>query len=487
MDTPSASFERMSRVDYAWLRMDNDANQMMIVGVWLLRPTLGIEELRERVSQSLLAYRRFRQRVSEDAMGARWVDVNVDINQHVVSQTLRPRPGQSMVDSLKDCVADLATWPLSRKHPLWQFHLVEDMGDGSSAMIARIHHCIGDGIALISVMLSLADGGAAPPVRPRKADASPHAQQDNPRAASMMASMANFSRRAASMYGAGVAASAQALTQAGGDVAQAVAGSQAARLAAKVTTQVLTDVKSFLAMQDDSPTRLKGKATPGKTVAWCDPLPLEDVKMVGRVLGVTVNDVLMSCVAGAVGNYLRSKGDDTQGQAIRTMVPVNLRPLEKAYQLGNKFGLVPLELPIGIEHPVKRLYDVHERMHSLKASYQPLLAFGVLAVSGLLVKPLQDRMMSVYAKKATAVMTNVPGPKDKIGFCGRSVDQVMFWVPQSGDIGMGVSILSYAGGVQLGLITDTGMCPDPQGIVDGFKPEFDKLLVLVLMAPWGKD
>jgi hypothetical protein len=123
-------------------------------------------------------------------------------------------------------------------------------------------------------------------------------------------------------------------------------------------------------------------------------------------------------------------------------------------------------------------------MAELKTSYQPLLAFAVLAVSGLMIKPVQDAITGLFARKATAVMTNVPGPREPIHFCGRTVRQMMFWVPQSGDIGMGVSILSYAGGVQFGLVTDAKMCPDPEAIVERFAPEFDKLVWLALMAPW---
>jgi diacylglycerol O-acyltransferase / wax synthase len=104
-------------------------------------------------------------------------------------------------------------------------------------------------------------------------------------------------------------------------------------------------------MADDSPTRLKGRATPGKKVAWGPPLNLDDVKAVGKALGCSINDVLLASVAGAIGSYLQDKGDDTAGQEIRAMVPVNLRPLDKAWQLGNRFGLVPLVLPIGIPNP----------------------------------------------------------------------------------------------------------------------------------------
>jgi diacylglycerol O-acyltransferase / wax synthase len=255
---------------------------------------------------------------------------------------------------------------------------------------------------------------------------------------------------------------------------------------ARVGAQVVSDIAAMALMADDSRTRLKGRATPGKRVAWGEPLPLEVVKAVGKGLNCSVNDVLLACVAGAIGDYLRAKGDDPAGQWIRAMVPVNLRPLEKAHQLGNRFGLVPLVLPIGIANPVQRLYAVRAGMAELKTSYQPVLAFGVLAVAGLLIKPVQAALLNVFAKKATAVMTNVPGPREPIAFCGRTVEQVMFWVPQSGDIGLGVSILSYAGGVQFGLITDRRLCPDPEAIIERFAPEFEKLLMVTLMLPWGE-
>lgn len=163
------------------------------------------------------------------------------------------------------------------------------------------------------------------------------------------------------------------------------------------------------------------------------------------------------------------------------MVPVNLRPLDKAHQLGNKFGLVPLVLPIGIANPIQRVYEVKARMSELKGSMQPLLAFGILSLTGLMVKPVQDIILNLFARKATAVMTNVPGPREPLKFCGSTLKQTMFWVPQSGDIGMGVSILSYGGGVQFGLITDSTLCPDPHGIISRFEPEFKKLFSLTAM------
>ena len=167
------------------------------------------------------------------------------------------------------------------------------------------------------------------------------------------------------------------------------------------------------------------------------------------------------------------------------MIPINLRPIEEAWKLGNRFGLVPLVLPIGTANPVERVYEVRRRMNALKGSTQPLLAFAMLAVAGLMIKPAQDALLNLFGRKTTAVMTNVPGPKEPLTLCGARVTQCMFWVPQSGDIGLGVSILSYGGGVQFGVITDTQLCPEPQQIIDAFAPEFDQLSLLTLMLPWG--
>jgi hypothetical protein len=167
------------------------------------------------------------------------------------------------------------------------------------------------------------------------------------------------------------------------------------------------------------------------------------------------------------------------------MVPVNLRPLAQAHQLGNHFGLAPLVLPIGLAHPLERLYEVRRRMREMKGSQQPLLAYGLLAVAGTLAKPAQDLLLSYFSRKTTAVMTNVVGSAEKLKFCGATLERCLFWVPQSGTVGLGVSILSYGGGVQFGLISDAGLCPEPQRIVDGFEPEFARLTLLALMLPWG--
>jgi WS/DGAT/MGAT family acyltransferase len=471
--------ERMSRVDTSWLRMDNDVNLMMIVGVWLLQPAITLEQLRERIGDKLLKYDRFRQKVVQDAMGAHWVDDEAfDLAHHVSTLKLRRAKGQTEREAFQALCGKLAMTPLDPDRPLWQFHLIENY-EGGSALVARIHHCIGDGIALISVMMSITDGGSDPPKRRRKADDKPAEDDETDWLTdAVLKPITELTVKAIGMYGSGVAKSMEVLS----NPQQPLLGSIDA---AKSGLQVVQDVAALALLADDSPTLLKGHGAGRKVVAWNEPIPLDVVKVIGKGLGCTINDVLLACVAGAIGEYLREQGEDPAGKEIRAMVPVNLRPLEKAWQLGNRFGLAPLTLPIGVANPIERVFAVRARMDELKNSYQPLLAFAILSVTGLFIKPVQDAVLNMFAKKATAVMTNVPGPKEPLRFCGSTLRQTVFWVPASGDIGVHVSILSYGGGVQFALMTDAKLCPEPQKIIDRFQPEFEKLLLVTMMLPWA--
>ena len=472
--------ERMSRVDTAWLRMDNDVNLMMIVGIWLLTPAITLGALRERIGDKLLKYERFRQNAVADTMGAHWVlDEQFDIKRHVVTTKLAHKKGQSQREALQLLCGSLASTALDRAHPLWQFHLIEHY-EGGSAVVVRIHHCIGDGIALTSVVMSITDGGTEPPKRRRRssADDGSDSLSSDWLTDAVLKPLTDFTVKAVAMYGGGIAKSLQMLS----NPQQPLQGG--AELA-RTGLQVVKDIVALAAMPNDSPTRLKGKPSGSKVVAWCEPIPLDVIKAVSKGLNCSINDVLLACAAGAIGRYLADLGEDPAGKEIRAMVPVNLRPLDQAWKLGNRFGLAPLVLPIGVANPIERVYAVHARMAELKGSFQPLLAFTILALTGLLIKPVQDAVLGLFSSKTTAVMTNVPGPAVALKLCGATLRQSMFWVPASGDVGMGVSILSYGGGVQFGLITDQHLCPDPQAIIDRFEPEFEKLLMLTMMLPWS--
>jgi WS/DGAT/MGAT family acyltransferase len=468
---PDKKRDSMSSVDVAWLRMDRPSNLMVICGVLAIHERIPIVRLRSTVSARFLRYPRFRQRPVQSAGGYQWQsDEHFDLAHHVVRIELPRGAGEAELEAL---VSKLVSAPLDPRHPLWQFHLVANY-KGGSAVILRIHHCYADGIALIQVLLSMTDadrkGRRAGPVPPPPANRGD--TEDDP-LAQLLAPLAGMLKMASTAGSALV----EKGTELWRDPSKALA-------LAEQGGALVGEIAKLALMSEDSITRFKGQPDVAKRVAWADPIALDDVKAIGKALGCSVNDVLLSSVAGALRAYLVRRGDDVGDLMIRALVPVNLRPPEKAYRLGNKFGLVFLDLPIGIENPVARLYAVRANMQQLKGSFQPVIALGILAAMGAGPQILQEQLLAMLAKNATAVMTNVPGPQQPLYFAGGKIDRLMFWVPQSGNIGMGVSIITYAGEVQFGLITDRGLCPDPERVIERFAPEFEKLVLATLMAPW---
>jgi diacylglycerol O-acyltransferase / wax synthase len=462
--------ESMSSVDVAWLRMDRPSNHMVICGVLVLHERITLASLRATIASRFLRYSRFRQGPVPTLSGFEWhTDEDFDVADHVTRVVLPRRAGDAGLEAL---VSKLVSTPLDAGSPLWHFHLVANYR-GGSAVVLRIHHCYADGIALIQVLLSMTDVDRIPARAPAPHPARVRHDAEEDPMAMLIAPFAGVLEMASK--------AGSTLLEKGGELLQ----DPAKALALVEQGGALTAELARLAlMREDSPTRFKGKPNVAKRVAWADPIPLDEVKAIGKALESSINDVLLASVAGALRAYLVRRGDPVDGVVIRALVPVNLRPEGEAHRLGNKFGLVFLELPIGIANPVERLYAVRANMRSLKGSYQPVIALAILAAMGAGPKALQEQLLAMLAKNATAVMTNVPGPRQPLYFAGAKIDRLMFWVPQSGDIGMGVSIMTYAGEVQFGVITDRRLCPDPERVIENFAPEFEKLALATLMAPW---
>jgi len=251
--------------------------------------------------------------------------------------------------------------------------------------------------------------------------------------------------------------------------------------------EIARELLNAVSLPDDPSTVLKGRLGVSKRVAWAEPLDLADVKAVSRAYRCTVNDVLMASAAGALRSYLLDRGESIDGVTLRATVPVNLRPLKHAKKLGNHFGLVFLELPVGEDNPVRRLERVAAHMYELKSSRQAIVSFGLLAAMGLAPASVQSMALDLFSRKATAVATNVPGPQQPLFMAGVEVRELMFWVPQTGSIGLGLSILSYNGRVHFGVIGDGKRVKDPDAIVQRFDEEFEKLMLIALMEDWSED
>jgi WS/DGAT/MGAT family acyltransferase len=440
----------MSRVDTAWLRMERPTNPMMITGVLMFAEPMSLKALKQVIKQRFLAYARFRQKPVESPTGAQWQDdAHFDLDWHVQLAAL---PGKGGKKSLERFTSQLASSPLDAARPRWQFHLVERY-DGGSALVARIHHCYADGIALVQVLLSLTDTTRHPAKGSDLAKA--WLKQDGADVARRVGAVDRYMKLGGRVIEQGMAmyrdpSLAGVLAKEGGEIAR--------------------EFVHALVLPDDPPSLLRGNLGVRKRVAWAEPLDLEEVKAVGRACDCTVNDVLMAAAAGALRDYMLERGAELDGMTLRATVPVNLRPLEHAKKLGNHFGLVFLDLPVGEANPIRRLEHVAECMNQLKGSRQAIVAYGLLAALGMAPHALQGMALEMFSRKATAVATNVPGPQQPLYLAGCTLREMMFWVPQTGSIGVGISILSYNGRVHFGLIADAKLIPDPEDFIRRFGP-----------------
>lgn len=461
--------ESISAVDRAWLRMERPTNPMMIVGLLILRSHLSRAKLRRILAERFVIFERFQCVPVVDTLGGRWVrSEQFDLNDHLLRVALPAPAGQRELEAL---AGDLASTPVSTGRPLWAFHLVEEY-QGGSAIIVRIHHSYADGMALMQVLARLADPAASPAgdlgVGAQTATAATYSTAEL--ASALIPDLLTQSvRKGAELIEKGV----HYVMHPGeaGSATREMIG-----LAGEVA-------RIGVLLADDPPTRLKRPLTGVKHAAWAEPLALEEVRTLARVLGCTINDVLIATLAGALGRYLDSHGDHTAGVTIRATVPVNLRSEGDAQmELGNRFGLVFVELPVGMRHPLQRLFAVHQSMQSLKASSQALATYGLLMLVGSLPASVEDPAIAFFSAKASVVASNLRGPAQPISLGGAEVSQLLFWVPQSGSIGTGVSILTYAGAVQFGVIADRNLIPELGELMALITTEFDRLVYLVLMG-----
>ncbi len=436
----------VSPPDSAWLRMENPTNPMTITGVLGFDSELSLDAVRRFASERLMRFDRFRMRIEgAGSSRPRWVpDEALDLDHHVF-ETALPAPGGKA--GLEALVSDLMSDPLSFAHSPWTFHLVHgvDHGDGTSgsALVGRIHHVIGDGIALMHVLIHAVDeyfdpdaptdrrAGAAAPVRPASVKASGTSSKGP-------------------------------LRRAGGGVAS---------------------LGHLLTMPADSDTLFKGTTSPVKRAAWTEPFSLDSIRAIGDAMGAKVNDVLMSSAAGAIRRYLQDQGERVDGVTVRMATPFNVRPLERAHELGNSFGLVFVALPVGEATARDRLRVTKERMDAVKASEEPAVVYAILQTIGRAPMWAHRFVVDLFQQKASGVLTNVPGPREPLHIEGSRVTTLMFWVPQAGDIGLGISILSLDGSVRVGITSDATIVPDPAVLARSFQDEFAALQQAVGVAP----
>lgn len=462
--------EPLSSVDAAWLGMEDPTNLMMVSGIVTFEKPIDYERLRTVLARRFLVFNRFRQRVVQPRLPfgmPYWeFDPNFNLDNHLHRIAL-PAPGDK--EMLQEVVGDLMSTPLDFSKPLWHMHVIENY-DGGAAVMTRLHHSIADGMALVFVLLSMTDFSPDAPLPPEP-DFS--GTQDGPDGAlgALLEQASSLVKSAREVTGRVVSESLETMINPAHGLELALQGTDHAVAASRLVLRT-----------PDPKTIFKGPLGVQKRASWSRPLPLKEVKTIKNVMKGTVNDVLVSAITGALRRYLVGRDQDTAGLNFRAAVPVNIRKADEMADMGNKFGLVFLSLPVGIADPLERLAEVRQRMTALKNSPEAIAAFGILGAIGMNPRAVQQQLVDMFGAKTTCVLTNVPGPPMPLYLAGNKITGLMFWVPQSGRVGLGISILSYAGKVFVGVATDAGLVPDPDSIIENFYEEYDALLDLVRQA-----
>ena len=451
-------------VDTIWLNMDRPNNLMVIESLMTCAGPVDrdrfLDVLRTRVVDR---YPVFRQRPvfsHVPMVMPHWEnDPDFDVERHV-RQAALPAPGGDA--TLQAYLNRHLGTPLPRDRPLWEIHLIDGYGDGS-AIYARLHHALADGIALTRVLLSMTDA---------EDDAEPDPEVD-----------VEDDDQGEQRYGGPVGAALHLVGSAAGTAGTAffdLAHRLSPSLAEDAFTlaRQTTGIAAKLTLTRLPRTSLAGTAGVRKRAVWAPPIPLADVVSAGHRTGTTVNDVLVAALAGAVSSYLLDH--DGAARDIPTMVPVNVRPLDEPLprQLGNRFALVLFSLPSGLETPFARLAETKRRMDAIKHSPEAVLTFGLIRGVGRTGEDLERYLVDFFANKASGVTTNVPGPRGPRYIAGTRITSMLGWAPGSGNQTLGTCIFTYDGQVHVGFKVDLDTIERPEELLVAFLAELDALLQL---------
>lgn len=441
----------LSSIDRVWLRMEDPTHPMMITFLLIFELPIEFERLQAVIEQRLLQFSRFRQRVvqpREDRGSAAWEDDPLFNLANHLQQTSLPAPADE--GALRAVVSELMSRQLDISKPLWQFHLIASYGTGC-ALVGRVHHCLADGPALMHVLLALTDmePNARPPAT--TAQASPACPEPLPSAAAQLTERLVQQRF------------------------RILFNPFRVRSLTRLRSGTMPAISKLLLRSPDPRTILKGRLGVTKRAVWSRPVALAEIKVVGRAVEGTINDVMLTAATGALRRYLESHGAPVQGLVIRAGLSVNLRTPNAQPSLGNQAGAVLVELPVGLDTTLDRLQQVKQHMDEIKDSSEASVVWGLLSALGKAPAEIQDALVETYCTRDTTVIANMPGPGETVYLAGVRLSTPMFWVPALGGAALCLSIVSYDGQVWFGVSTDQSLVPDPEEIVAGFHAEFEAL------------
>lgn len=480
----------MGSVDTIWLNMDRPNNLMVIVALMFLEKSPPWERVVDVVQERLVdRYPVFHQRPVPRrwSLGQKsWADdPEFSLERHLHRVSLAP-PGDEA--TLRRHLDSRLHLPFNHAHPLWEAELIEGFADGA-VLLCRFHHAMADGIALTEALLSMTDAG--PDGAGPSGDVGHSGGSAGPDEESRQGTA--VARHAIELHGGPLDLLDLAKTAVGTTITLGQKGVSKVldarhllrpRAAAEVFTRITRTgqvvEELVLSQTPDSP--LSGNPWPRKNAAWSRKLPLAELKQLGRMADATLNDVLMSAVAGAMFRYQTDHGADPAD--LVTMVPVNVRPPDEPLprELGNKFALVFFTFPSGTAAPLARLAETKRRMDWLKSSPEPMLTFSLISAIGRAPARLERPVVDFFANKAVGVTTNVMGPKAVRYFAGAEITGILGWVPGSGRHTVGICIFTYADTVRVGFLVDAESVPDAPALVTAFEGVVEELIGLVRAA-----
>ncbi|MEI8082199.1 MAG: WS/DGAT domain-containing protein, partial [Actinomycetes bacterium] len=498
----------MTTQDALWLTMDRPNNLMVIDGVMWFRTVpdwdVATEVVRERLVDRYPVLRCHPVQVD-----GRWEwqeDPGLDLDRHVKRVQLSGKGGP---DELRKFVAARRIEPIDRDHPLWVIYFIENVvnadGSAGAAVLSRFHHSIADGIRLTQVFMGLCDleSEAAPTTvgqhLHRPSSASAVATSAVREVAGSVIDIAGATAHTGAHAAGSVADVARAAVH--GDVGGTVSAASAVvststnlfsrGVAVFKHPERLVDVSQWMSTTHNRlvndvnavgtlaltlpsvKTVWSGTPSVKKDVGWVPMLPLPQVKEIGHATGTTVNDVLLSTVAGALGRYLIAHGDSSVDEIV-WLVPVSVKPISMEIDpnLGNHFAMVALRMPMGITDVSERLAQMHANMDRIKNSDEALLTFGIQRGISAAPDRIAAGVTNYFANKAVGVLTNVPGPRVPMRLAGTEVEGVLGWAPCSGDEPMTICILSYNDKVTVGFAADEKLVPDAGSLAGLLEDEF---------------
>lgn len=458
----------VSSVDALWLNMDTPENLMVIEGVMMFAESIDVERatqvLKMRLPDRYPVFRQIPVPSRNPLGGENWIDApDFDIHNHIVVGEL-DRPGDD--ETLQRYVSALMSRPLDRSKPLWEIHLLNGYR-GASAMVARFHHALADGTALARVLLELTDD--EPDDDLAEAEREHRTGVPDPGPSYRLPSLTD-------MVGSATGAVNDVVRGGLHTMSRLQTMADPARFDDAINLATSTpDIVNKLLLAGTPASPLTGAVGVEKVAVWSEPHDLGAIKEAGRRMDATINDVMVAALAGALRAHIINHDGDPRD--LSTMVPVNLRPLDRPLprELGNKFALVVLSLPVGAETPQERLAATKTRMDVIKSSPEAVITFGVIEALGAISPQLARTMIDFFSAKGMGVTTNVPGPRWERYFAGVPVTSVLGWAPSAGIQTLNECIFSFDGTIRVGFKADRENVPDPHGLVAAFDTELKAL------------